>query len=405
MADKLTGNLLVGQSGGPTAVINSSLCGVVQEAMKHEQIQGIYGAVHGVEGILKEQMIDLRQESAETIDLLRQTPSAALGSCRRKLKESDYGRILGIFQKYNIRYFHYIGGNDSQDSSYQISKLATDRGYELRVIGVPKTVDNDLDVTDHSPGYGSVARFIAIATRDAGLDTEAIGVVDTVKIIETMGRNAGWITAGAALAKEEPDDAPHLVYVPERTLDLDQFLSDVQRVYDRLGYAVVAVCEGLKNKKGESIVASGSAIDTDSFGHKQHGGVGDFLCDVIKNKIQLKARCDKPATIQRVSMIAASSVDLAEAYQVGVVAVREAVAGKTDFMVTLVRQPGKTYSCTTGLATLVDAANKEKKLPDHFINPEGNGLTEAFLDYARPLIGGPLPRYARLKKRLVKREG
>ena len=405
MADKLTGNLLVGQSGGPTAVINSSLCGVVQEAMKHEQIQGIYGAVHGVEGILKEQMIDLRQESAETIDLLRQTPSAALGSCRRKLKESDYGRILGIFQKYNIRYFHYIGGNDSQDSSYQISKLATDRGYELRVIGVPKTVDNDLDVTDHSPGYGSVARFIAIATRDAGLDTEAIGVVDTVKIIETMGRNAGWITAGAALAKEEPDDAPHLVYVPERTLDLDQFLSDVQRVNDRLGYAVVAVCEGLKNKKGESIVASGSAIDTDSFGHKQHGGVGDFLCDVIKNKIQLKARCDKPATIQRVSMISASSVDLAEAYQVGVVAVREAVAGKTDFMVTLVRQPGKTYSCTTGLATLVDAANKEKKLPDHFINPEGNGLTEAFLDYARPLIGGPLPRYARLKKRLVKREG
>jgi len=405
MADKLTGNLLVGQSGGPTAVINSSLCGVVQEAMKHEQIQGIYGAVHGVEGILKEQMIDLRQESAETIDLLRQTPSAALGSCRRKLKESDYGRILGIFQKYNIRYFHYIGGNDSQDSSYQISKLATDRGYELRVIGVPKTVDNDLDVTDHSPGYGSVARFIAIATRDAGLDTEAIGVVDTVKIIETMGRNAGWITAGAALAKEEPDDAPHLVYVPERTLDLDQFLSDVQRVYDRLGYAVVAVCEGLKNKKGESIVASGSAIDTDSFGQKQHGGVGDFFCDVIKNKIQLKARCDKPATIQRVSMIAASSVDLAEAYQVGVVAVREAVAGKTDFMVTLVRQPGKTYSCTTGLATLVDAANKEKKLPDHFINPEGNGLTEAFLDYARPLIGGPLPRYARLKKRFVKREG
>ena len=401
MSDKLKGNLLVGQSGGPTAVINSSLCGVVQEAMKHEQIQGIYGMVHGVLGLLREELIDLRREDPETIGLLRQTPSAALGSCRHKLKEADYSKILAIFQKYNIRYFHYIGGNDSQDTSNQISKLAKDRGYELRVMGIPKTVDNDLDVTDHSPGYGSVARCIALATRDAGLDTEAIGVVDTVKVIETMGRNAGWITASAALAKGEPDDAPHLVYVPERAMDLDKFVADVQKVYERLGYAVVVVCEGVKNAQGESIVASGSTLEVDSFGHKQHGGVGEFLCSVVKERNKLKARCDKPATIQRVFMLAASAVDVEEAYQVGAMAVRHAVEGKTDFMVTLVREPGDQYRCTTGLATLEDAANREKKLPAHFINAEGNGITEAFVRYAAPLIGGPLPRYARLKKHRV----
>ncbi|MEW5979083.1 MAG: 6-phosphofructokinase [Acidobacteriota bacterium] len=401
MAEKLKGNLLVGQSGGPTAVINSSLAGVVQEAMKHDQIQGIYGMVHGVQGLLKEEMIDLRRESPENIELLRQTPSAALGSCRRKLKEEDYDRLIGIFQKYNIRYLHYIGGNDSQDSSYQLSKLARDRGFDMRVIGIPKTIDNDLAVTDHSPGYGSVSRFIALATRDAGLDTEAIGVVDTVKVIEIMGRNAGWITASAALAKEEPDDAPHLVYVPERPLDLERFAGHVQTVYERLGHVVIAVCEGLKGQGGESIVASGSTIDVDSFGHKQHGGVGDFLCSVIKEKLKLKARCDKPATIQRVSMIAASPVDLEEAYQVGVMAVRHAVAGQSDQMVTLERESGPTYRCTTGLATLVDAANKEKKMPDHFINQEGNGVTEAFLEYARPLMGRTLPKYARLKKHRV----
>ena len=399
MATPLKGNVAVGQSGGPTAVINASLAGVIEEARKHSEIAGVYGMWHGIQGFLKEELVDLNAQPDAVVEGLKRTPAAALGSCRYKLKEGDCERILALFKRYNIRYFHYIGGNDSQDTSNRISKVAQEQGYELRVIGVPKTIDNDLSATDHCPGYGSVARYIAITTQEVGKDTEAIGIVDNVKIIEAMGRNAGWITAAAMLGKREEDDPPHLVYVPERPITWDGFLGDVQRVYDRLGYGVIVVCEGLTDADtGEPITASASSIDVDAFGHKQMGGVADTLCKEIAARLKIKARYDKPGTIQRMSMGLASEVDLAEAHMIGAQAVREAVSGKTDCMVTLVRESNDPYRCGTGLVPLEEAALAEKKLPADYVNEAGNFPTERFAEYARPLIGGPLPEYVKLRK-------
>jgi 6-phosphofructokinase len=399
---KLKGNLVIGQSGGPTAVINNSLAGAVQEALKHDDITGIYGMVHGIMGVLNEDFVDLGKQDPTIIEGLRRTPSAATASCRYKVAPEEYDKVLKVLEKYNIRYFFYIGGNDSQDTAKKTSLVAKDKGYELRAIGIPKTVDNDLPVTDHCPGYGSVGRWLAIGVRDAGLDTEAIGVVDTVKVIETMGRNTGWITATTALAKASEDDAPHLIYLPERPFDEEKFLADVDAVYSRLGYCVIAVCEGLVDENGEYITASSRAIDKDKFGHRQLGGVAQYLCDVVADGLKIKARWDKPGTIQRVSMVCASRTDLEEAYMAGQMAVRHAVEGKTDYMVTLVREPGPGYKCTTGLVELEKVALGTKRVPDEYINEAGNGVTDAFIKYARPLIGGPLPEYVKLEKIPVK---
>jgi len=399
---KLKGNVIIGQSGGPTAVINSSLAGVVQEASKHDEITGVFGMVHGIMGVIKEEFIDLGKQDPSAIEGLRHTPSAALSSCRYKVSPNEYDKILEVLKKYNIRYFFYAGGNDSQDTAKKISAIAKENNYEMRAIGIPKTVDNDLPEIDHCPGYGSVARWLAIATRDAGLDTEAIGIVDNVKVIETMGRNTGWITAATALAKENEDDAPHLLYLPEKPFEEESFLADVDKVYKKLEYCVITVCEGLVDKNGEYITASSRTLDTDKFGHRQLGGVALYLCDLIANGLKIKARWDKPGTIQRVSMVCASSTDLAEAYEVGKMAVKYAVDGKTDYMVNLVREPGKEYKCTTGLIELEKVALGTKKVPDEFINAEGNYVTDTFLEYAKPLIGGDLPKYSRLKKIPVK---
>jgi len=393
---ELKGNLIVGQSGGPTAVINCSLAGVIQEAMRFPAITGIYGMIHGIEGVLKQNLLDLRAETPATLDGLCRTPSAALGACRTKLKDADYQRIIKVLQAHDIRYFLYIGGNDSADTCHHVGKLAAESGYELRAIAVPKTIDNDLAFTDHCPGYGSVSRFNATATRDAGRDTEAIGIVDNVKIIETMGRNTGWITASTALAKEGPDDAPHLVYLPERPFDMQKFLEDVKATFDRLGYCLVAVCEGLRDDKGGELVASKRKVDTDAFGHKQLGGVADFLCGAIAENLGIKARFDKPGTIQRMSILAASPVDQAEAYLVGKQAVALAADGVSGQMITLVRESNSPYRVTTGLAPLEEVANAERPVPPEFINERGNFVTERFIEYARPLIGGPLPPYVRL---------
>jgi ATP-dependent phosphofructokinase / diphosphate-dependent phosphofructokinase len=396
---KLKGNLVVAQSGGPTAVINASLAGVAQEGLKYSDvITGVYGALHGIEGVLYEQLVDLGKEPGRTLDLLRVTPSSALGSCRHKVTPADYDRILSVFKAHNIRYFFYIGGNDSMDTAHRVGQLAQEAGYDLACMGAPKTIDNDLDFTDHCPGYGSVARWIASSVRDAGLDTEAIGVVDKVKVVEIMGRNAGWITAASALARDHADAAPHLVYLPERAIIMDRLLNDVQKVYDRLGYVVITVCEGAKGPNGQSLSASTKAIDLDPFGHAQMGGVADLLCREISANLKLKARFDKPGTIQRTSIVLASKTDQDEAYLTGQMAVRHALEGVTDKMVTLVRESTEPYRCTTGLADLDKVANAEKIMPKEFINEVGNDVTEAFVAYARPLIGGPLPEYGYLQK-------
>jgi len=397
-------NLLVAQSGGPTAVINSSVSGIVEEAFQHEKIRGIYGAVNGILGVLREDLVDLRREEPATISKLRRTPSAALGSCRYKLSERDYSRLYDVLTAHDVGYFICAGGNDSMDTAHKVAKLATEKKYELKVMGVPKTIDNDLPVTDHCPGYGSVSRFNAIATRDSSLDTDAIYTSDTIKIIETMGRDTGWITASTALARETEDNGPHLIYLPERPLIEDRFLNDVKEVYDRLGRVVLSVCEGLKNEKGQFVKASAKGIDTDKFGHAQLGGVGDYLVNLISEKLKIKARYDKPGTIQRVSMQCASQVDLDEAYSVGRVALAKALEGESDKMVILVRKRNDPYSSDTGLVDLEKIALKKRPVPDEFINKNGNFVTKEFLHYATPLIGGPLPEYARLRKERLERK-
>ncbi|MBT9139575.1 MAG: Pyrophosphate--fructose 6-phosphate 1-phosphotransferase [Dehalococcoidia bacterium] len=393
---KPKGNLVVGQSGGPTAVINSSLAGVIQEAKKHD-VEKIYGAVHGIVGVLNEVLLDLGKEDPSTIEGLRYTPSAALGSCRYKLKDEDYGKVIDTFTKYNIRYFFYIGGNDSMETAHRLSEIAKGKGYELSSIGIPKTIDNDLVRTDHCPGYGSVARWVAIATRDAGLDTEAIGIVDKVKVIETMGRDTGWITAATALAREGDKDAPHLIYLSERPFIKERFLEDVERIYKDLGYVVVTVCEGLKDGEGRTLVESKRGVDLDAFGHAQRGGVSEYLCALITRELGLKARADKPGTIQRVCASLASRTDREEAYLVGREAVRYAVEGNADLMITLERESSPQYKCIIGTANLEDVIGRVKPLPDEYISERGNDVTKSFIEYARPLIGDPLPTYVRLR--------
>ena len=397
------GKAIFAQSGGPTAVINSSICGAIEEARKHKEIVAMYGSIHGILGVLHENMIDLNRESPKTISLLRQTPSSSLGSSRYKLKEEDYDRILKVLAAHDIRYFFIAGGNDSMDTANRVFRMARERGYELSVMGLPKTVDNDLPITDHCPGYGSVARWLALSVRDAGLDTEAIYTSDTIKVVETMGRNAGWITAATALARQQPNDAPHIILLPEIPFNRDKFLSDVERIYRKLGYALITCCEGLRDENGDYLTASQRSLDTDRFGHRQLGGVGETLCGIIAEGLKIKARADKPGTIQRVSALLASPVDVEEAYATGAQAVKHAVEGKSGWMVTLEREPGAEYACKTGIVSLEEVANREKKVPREFINAEGTGVTGAFLEYVTPLIGGPLPEYARLEKHFVKK--
>ncbi|MBI4321824.1 MAG: 6-phosphofructokinase [Chloroflexi bacterium] len=398
MVGTLGGNLVVGQSGGCTAVINSSLAGVVEQAMQHAEIHGILGAPGGIEGVLGEQFFDLAREGAATLGGLRGTPSAALGSCRYKLKAADYRRVLEVFDAYNVRYFIYIGGNDSADTAHRVAKLAEESGYELRVIGVPKTIDNDLQFTDHCPGYGSAARFVAIATMDAGLDTEAMRQVDPVKVVEVMGRNAGWLAAASSLGKNSDAEAPHLIYVPERPLVLQRLLADVEGVYRRLGYCVIVATETIRDESGKPIGNVEDDVYTDSFGHRRLVGVGRFICESISRQLGLKARWDKPGTLQRVSTLCVSPVDEMEAYDLGRRAVQYALRGHTDQMVVLRRETDEPYRCSIDLAPLEKIANAEKHLPADYLNDAGNFVSDSFLSYARPLIGGPLPRHARLAR-------
>lgn len=389
MSEQLEGNCLVAQSGGPTSVINASLSGVVAEALNHECIEEIYGGLNGVLGILNEQLIDLASESQQTIRGLRYTPGAALGTCRYKLKkQSDFDRVLEVFEAHNIRYFFYAGGNDSQDTADKISKLAQERGYALRVIGIPKTIDNDLVTTDHTPGYGSVIKYIATTVKEIACDNAAMGQHDLVQIIEVMGRSAGWIAAGAALAKrrDDPSAAPHLIYLPEVAFSPEKFISDVQHVLQKEKYCVVVVGEGLVDADGNFV--STDSAGSDAFGHSQLGGAGEYLRGLAEESLQVKARSVKLGMSQRAAVHCSSQTDNDEAYLAGQAAVRAAVAGETDKMVTLLRGDGETYTCETGLADLSEIANGVKKLPESWINEDGVSMNFNFYKYALPLIQG-----------------
>ncbi len=392
---KIKGNLVIGQSGGPTAVINNSLCGAIHEAQRHEEIEALIGMNHGIQGFLGEDLIDLRRESPRTIAGLRWTPSAALGSCRYRLQEADYARIITLCREYNIRYFLYAGGGDTMDTANNVARLAEGSGYEMRVIGIPKTIDNDLSHTDHAPGYGSAARFESIVCREIGRDTRAMKLTEAVKILETMGRNSGWLTAATALAGEY---APDLIYLPERAFYPDRFLADVEAVYRRQGFAVIAACEGLRTAAGEFVSLNQDPINVDAFGHPEPGGVGQYLADMVADELHLKTRVDKPGTMQRSSGLAISPVDAREAYRVGVFAVKRAAEGASGVMITLQRKHDEPYWCSVGEAPLELAANFEKKMDDAMINPEGNHVTTEFIRYALPLIGKGLPDYVSLEK-------
>ena len=390
---ELKGNVVIGQSGGPSAVINASVCGVVQKAALRNEIDAIYGMVHGIQGFLQEDLIDLRREDPATIAGLRHTPSAALGSCRYKLTDDDYDRVLDLCRAHEIRYFFYVGGGDTMHNTHEIGRRAAASGYEMRVMGIPKTIDNDLPLTDHTPGFGSAARYEAVMCMDVVRDTRALRYTEVVKIIETMGRNAGWLTAATALAD---DYAPDLIYVPERSFDQDKFLTDVEVVYQERGCVVIAACEGLRKADGALVAARVDSLNTDAFGHPELGGLGQHLVDLVMTHLKLKARLDKPGTMQRSSGLCISDVDAQEAYEVGAAAVRHAVAGTTGYMVSLVRESDTPYRCATGLVPLEDVANREKILPDDFINEAGNHVTTAFKEYARPLLGRQLPPYVTL---------
>ncbi|KPJ65407.1 MAG: hypothetical protein AMJ43_10820 [Coxiella sp. DG_40] len=389
-------NAIVAQSGGPTTVINSSACGVVQEAMKSGKVGQVIGATNGILGVLKEELFDVSAEKPETIEALKQTPAAAIGSCRYKLKSieesrADFERILDVFKAHNIRYFFYAGGNDSMDTADKFNKLAAEGRYELVCIGIPKTVDNDLAFTDHCPGYGSVAKYVATCAMEAGRDTEALYTTDTCTILEVMGRNAGWIAAATGLAARCPEDAPHLIYMPEVSFSFDKLVSDVKEVLRELGRVFIVAGEGLKNEKGKYITADKGAFSRDSFGHIQLGGVADILKAVIEKEVGIKARFNKLGTNQRSAMHFASLTDINEAYMCGQMAVKAALSGKNGKMITLIREDGAEYKCVTGLAELRDVANGEKKVPAEYINDKGNHVTEAMRDYVRPLVQGEAP--------------
>lgn len=413
----LKGALMFAQSGGPTSVINSSAAGVFLEGLKSKQITAVYGAAHGIKGILEEEFYDIGKEDKKELLLLKNTPSSALGSVRYKLKDAsvddtDYKRLLEVFKKYDIRYFFYNGGNDSMDTCNKISKYMAKSGYDMNVIGVPKTIDNDLYGTDHCPGFASAAKYIATTIMEINLDAK---VYDTpmVCVIEVMGRNAGWLTAAAQLANYKGLGAD-LIYLPEVVFDVDKFVKDVKDVMAKNNNKCIAVVsEGIKNKDGVLVCeALGEAGARDSFGHAQLGGVAATLSNIIKAETGSKVRAVELSLMQRCAAHSASKTDIEETFEAGKQAVRAAVNGETDKMVCYARKPGDKYVCEYKLLPLELAANTEKTVPAEWIINNGTGISDEFVKYALPLIQGEpemkkedgLPRFARLKKVLVEKK-
>jgi ATP-dependent phosphofructokinase / diphosphate-dependent phosphofructokinase len=389
------GNVLVMQSGGCTPVLNRSLVGVVLEAQEERAFGKVYGAAHGLEGVLGDKLIDLGRLSRAAWGRIARTPGAALGSTRHKLRPEEAGPVLDVLRKYNIRFLFIIGGNDSAETGHTMVQVARDAGYRLNVINVPKTIDNDLVLTDHSPGYGSAARFVALATIGAGQDAAAMGQASPITIIEVMGRDTGWLAASAALAKQEERDAPHLICIPEVPVEESRFLEKIEHTYRKYGFAVAVIAENTRGPQGV-LGKQASPWFIDDFGHPYYDGPARYLAAQVSQRLKVRARYEKPGTIQRSFMTAVSRTDAQEAEMAGRAAVRYALEGHTDQIVTLVREPGEKYCCTTGLAALERVAGQVQTMPKHYLDPANYFVTPAFIRYAGPLVDSPLPRFGRI---------
>ena len=414
MSKELKGACIIGQSGGPTAVINASVLGAVKAALNAPQITRVYGAAHGIRGVLDQQLYDMGMEDPAELELLKFTPSSALGTCRYKMKNpdedpSDYEKLLETFRRFDVRYFFYNGGNDSMDTCNKISKFMQKSGYECRVMGIPKTIDNDLFGTDHCPGFASAAKYIATSCMEVQHDASCYDT-GMITIIEVMGRNAGWLTAASALATYA-GAGPDLIYLPEVDFDMESFLCDVEKIYNATGKCLVVVSEGIHDKDG-NFISEAKTNSNDGFGHAQLGGLANKLAEVVRSRVpSAKVRAIEPSLLQRCATHLASTTDATEAYLAGKTAVQAAVSGDTDKMVAFERDTvyGQ-YVCNTKLLPLENVANFEKKVPREWINAAGNGIERPFIDYVLPLIQGEtgmktveaLPRFARLRKVLAK---
>ncbi len=406
MTDVLRGNAVIGQSGGPTAVINQSLVGVIEAVAGFDVVEKLLGARHGVRGIIEENFVELDGLAADLLERVAVTPCAALGSSRDKPDEEYCRKIFKAFEKHNVRYFFYIGGNDSADAARKVNDEAQAAGYELRTFHIPKTIDNDLRVTDHCPGYGSAAKFVASAIMGDDRDNASL---PGIKVDVIMGRHAGWLTAASMLARGDDTDGPHLIYVPERPFSSRQFIEDVREVYGRLGRCLVAVSEGLCDDTGTPVTVAlatklGHRVERDSHGNPQlsgSGALGDFLSDFIKAELTeryktLRVRADTFGYLQRSFAGCASAVDQAEARLAGRTAVAYAMAGDVDGSVAFRRTgEGDEYGVECFRAELAEVARETKDLPDEYINEAGNGITESFRTYLQPLVG-ELPKIGKI---------
>jgi 6-phosphofructokinase len=409
-------NALYAQSGGVTAVINASACGVIQTARQHkDKIGKVFAARNGIIGALTEDLIDTSLESDADIAALRHTPAGAFGSCRHKLgsiekHRAQYERLIEVFSAHNIRYFFYNGGGDSQDTAHKVSQISETMGYPITCIGIPKTVDNDLPFTDNSPGYGSVAKYVAVSIREAGMDVASMALTSTkVFIMEVMGRHAGWIAAAGGIAAEKESEAPHIILFPEILFDQDAFLKKVSACVKKFGHCAIVASEGLKNPDGGFISESGLV---DAFGHKQLGGVAPILAKIVKDSLGYKYHWALADYLQRSARHIASKTDVEQAYALGKAAIELALAGKNAIMPIIVRNSGKNYSWSIGEAPLEKVANVEMKMPRDFISEDGFHITDKCREYITPLIGGEdyppykngLPCYVTLKNVAVEKK-
>jgi 6-phosphofructokinase len=373
----------IAHGGGPTAVLNASLAGVHEAWIEHTENQSLFAALFGVRGMLNDEFVDLAHVPEELLNASAQASGSVIGSSRQALTEEDYDTILQVFHKRDIRCFFYTGGNGSMETALQLSRRARERGYELQVIGIPKTIDNDLAVTDHTPGYPSAARFFIHAARDIGLDNQALP--SPICILEVLGRNTGWIAAATALARFHPDDAPHLIYFPERRLSLDRIAADVERVYRRIGRVVIAVCEGQLDDQGAPFGADVDRPDSDV--HRLASNLGHTLALELTRKLGIRARAEKPGLLGRSCSALASQVDRKEARECGRAAVEAALAGVSGQMVTLHRVPKGSYKCAFDLTDLENVARIERPVPDEWISCDANNVAGEFHKFLAPLVG------------------